>query len=61
MAKHDYKCIECGEVREVQVPITVAPVSLQSCDCGGIMRKVFEAPGIIFRGSGFYSTDSKKK
>lgn len=60
MPLHDYKCVECGEVREVHVPIQTAPASLQSCDCGGIMRKVFSAPGIIFKGSGFYSKDSRK-
>lgn len=60
MPLHDYKCVECDEVREVHVPIQSAPVSLQSCDCGGIMRKVFSPLGIIFRGPGFYRTDSRK-
>lgn len=60
MPLHDYKCVECGEVQEVHVPIQSAPASLRSCDCGGIMRKVFSAPGIIFRGAGWGGNYGKK-
>ena len=36
-------------------PLTVCPV------CGGELRKVFAAPAISFKGSGFYATDHGKK
>ncbi|HEY4850815.1 MAG TPA: FmdB family zinc ribbon protein [Streptosporangiaceae bacterium] len=35
-------------------PLTVCPV------CGGRLRKVFSAVGIVFKGSGFYRNDSRK-
>lgn len=35
---------------------------LTSCgSCGGTLRKVFHPAGIMFKGSGFYATDSRKK
>jgi len=34
-------------------PLTVCPA------CGGRLRKVFSAVGIVFKGSGFYRTDSR--
>jgi len=36
-------------------PLTVCPA------CGGALRKVFAAPAISFKGSGFYATDHGKK
>jgi predicted nucleic acid-binding Zn ribbon protein len=35
-------------------PLTVCPA------CGGRLRKVFSPVGIVFKGSGFYRTDSRK-
>jgi putative FmdB family regulatory protein len=57
---YQYTCTECGEpLEEVQKfsddPLTVCPV------CGGKLRKVFSAVGIVFKGSGFYRTDSRGK
>jgi putative FmdB family regulatory protein len=56
---YQYTCTECGEpLEEVQKfsddPLTVCPV------CGGKLRKVFSAVGIVFKGSGFYRNDSRK-
>jgi putative FmdB family regulatory protein len=57
MPKYDYQCGVCsisvefergfGEDRE------------PSC-CNQIMTRLWSSPGIIFNGSGFYSTDNKK-
>ncbi len=59
MPTYEYACTSCGEqVEKVQRfsddPLTVCPA------CGGTLRKVFSPVGIVFKGSGFYRTDSRK-
>jgi putative FmdB family regulatory protein len=55
---YQYTCTECGEPIEVVQKFTDAPLSV--CDtCGGRLRKVFSPVGIVFKGSGFYRTDSR--
>lgn len=58
MPTYQYTCTDCGEqVEAVQKfsddPLTVCP------HCGGKLRKVFSPVGIVFKGSGFYRTDSR--
>jgi putative FmdB family regulatory protein len=55
---YQYACTECGEqLEKVQKfsddPLTVCP------NCSGRLRKVFSPVGIVFKGSGFYRTDSR--
>jgi putative FmdB family regulatory protein len=55
---YQYACTECGEQTEMvqkfsDAPLTVCPA------CGGRLRKVFSPVGIVFKGSGFYRTDSR--
>jgi putative FmdB family regulatory protein len=55
---YEYTCAECGErLDAVQKfsdnPLTMCPV------CGGRLRKLFSPVGIVFKGSGFYRTDSR--
>jgi len=55
---YEYACAECGERLEAvqkfsDDPLTVCPA------CGGRLRKVFSPVGIVFKGSGFYRTDSR--
>ena len=58
MPTYDYRCKACGEELEVFQSFTDDP--LTTCDaCGGELRKLFGAPGIAFKGSGFYKTDSR--
>jgi putative FmdB family regulatory protein len=55
---YQYTCRECGEPLEAVQKFTDAP--LTECPaCGGRLRKVFSAVGIVFKGSGFYRTDSR--
>jgi putative FmdB family regulatory protein len=55
---YQYTCTECGEPLEAVQRFTDAP--LTECPaCGGRLRKVFSAVGIVFKGSGFYRTDSR--
>jgi putative FmdB family regulatory protein len=60
MPTYEYACTECGERTEVVQSISDAP--LTTCTvCGGRLRKVFSPVGIVFKGSGFYRTDSRGK
>ena len=58
MPKYEYACKSCGERLEVMQSFSDAP--LTECPaCGGPLRKVFSAPAITFKGSGFYRTDNR--
>jgi putative FmdB family regulatory protein len=60
MPTYEYACTECGNRLEVVQSISEAP--LTTCPvCGGALRKVFSPVGIVFKGSGFYRTDSRGK
>jgi putative FmdB family regulatory protein len=55
---YQYACTECGEPLEVVQKFS--DDSLTECPaCGGRLRKVFSPAAIVFRGSGFYRTDSR--
>ena len=58
MPTYQYTCTECGEPLEAVQKFTDAPLSVCPA-CGGRLRKVFSAVGIVFKGSGFYRTDSR--
>ena len=58
MPTYQYACTECGHRLEAvqsfsDEPLTVCP------ECAGRLRKVFNSVGIVFKGSGFYRTDSR--
>jgi putative FmdB family regulatory protein len=56
---YDYQCRSCGLTTEVIHSMTESGPSV--CDrCGGALRRVLYPTGIIFKGSGFYRTDSRK-
>ena len=60
MPTYEYACRECGQHLEVVQSFKDAP--LTTCGtCGGPLRKVFSAAGIIFKGSGYYVTDTRQK
>ncbi|NLM36996.1 MAG: FmdB family transcriptional regulator [Firmicutes bacterium] len=59
MPTYDYKCANCGRFEWFQKiteePLTVCP------HCGGeVQRQISRNVGIIFKGSGFYTTDNRK-
>jgi len=55
---YQYSCTECGEALEVQQSFSDDP--LTTCPaCQGRLRKVYNAVGVVFKGSGFYRTDSR--
>lgn len=58
MPVYDYKCDECGNRFERRQSFSDDPISV--CPkCGGRTRRVIHAPGIVFKGTGFYKTDSR--
>jgi len=55
---YDYQCRSCGVITEVvHSMLEDGPTSCERC--GGDLRRVVHAAGIIFKGSGFYKTDSR--
>ena len=58
MPTYQYTCNDCGHFLEAvqsfsDDSLTVCPA------CGGALRKVYNAVGVVFKGSGFYRTDSR--
>jgi putative FmdB family regulatory protein len=55
---YQYACTECGHFFEAVQ--SFSDDSLTVCpECDGRLRKVFNAVGVVFKGSGFYRTDSR--
>ena len=58
MPTYEYACTKCGESLEAVQSFSDAP--LTKCPaCKGKLRKVFSPVGVVFKGSGFYKTDSR--
>ena len=58
MPTYAYACTACGHRFEVQQSFSDA--ALTECpECDGRLRKLFNTVGIVFKGSGFYRTDSR--
>jgi putative FmdB family regulatory protein len=60
MPTYQYQCSACEHAFETfqsfsDEPLTVCP------ECKGEVRKVYSAVGVVFKGSGFYKTDSVAK
>ena len=58
MPTYQYSCTDCGHFFEAvqnfsEDSLTVCP------ECEGKLRKVFNAVGVVFKGSGFYRNDSR--
>jgi len=58
MPTYEYACTSCGDHLEVvqsfkDEPLTTCP------KCSGSLRKVYNPIGVVFKGSGFYKTDSR--
>lgn len=57
MPFYDYKCKDCKNKFEAFHAMTDS--STVCPKCGGKCQKIIKAPGVIYRGSGFYCTDNK--
>ena len=59
MAVYEYECENCGRRFERLQSMNDEPVRVCP-ECAGAVHKVFHPAGIIFKGSGWYITDSRK-
>ena len=60
MPTYQYACTDCGHAFEQFQ--TFSDDALTVCpECSGKLRKLFNAVGVVFKGSGFYRTDSRGK
>lgn len=60
MPTYQYRCTECGT--DLEAVQKFSDPALTECPtCQGSLRKVFNAVGVVFKGSGFYRTDSRPK
>lgn len=58
MPTYEYECQSCH--RRIEAVQRFTDSALTQCEyCGGELRKVFSAVGVVFKGSGFYKTDSR--
>jgi putative FmdB family regulatory protein len=56
---YSYACTECGNRFDVVQAFT--DDALTTCEqCSGRLRKLFNSVGVVFKGSGFYRTDSRE-
>ena len=59
MPTYSYACTECGNRFDVVQSFT--DDALTTCEqCSGRLRKLFNSVGVVFKGSGFYRTDSRE-
>ena len=59
MPTYSYACTECGNRFDVVQSFT--DDTLTTCEqCSGRLRKLFNSVGVVFKGSGFYRTDSRE-
>lgn len=60
MPTYQYQCRECNY--DFDVVQKFSDSALTQCpQCSGSLRKVFSPVGIVFKGSGFYSTENNTK
>lgn len=58
MPTYAYACKDCGHAFDIQQ--SFSDDSLTVCpECQGTLRKKFNSVGVVFKGSGFYRTDSR--
>lgn len=58
MPTYQYRCTECGHELEKFQSFHDDPL-VHCPECSGRLRKVFNAVGVVFKGSGFYRTDNR--
>lgn len=58
MPTYQYSCTECGHFHEAVQSFTDDALTVCPA-CEGRLRKVYNAVGVVFKGSGFYRTDSR--
>ena len=54
---YSWECMKCGEFIDREYKLSDEKPATIECECGGLMRRIFVAPAIKFKGEGFYSND----
>lgn len=57
MPTYEYRCHECKALLSIVRKIEEAQ-PFEKCVCGAMMQRVYTAPSVQFKGSGFYRTDN---
>ena len=58
MPTYEYACTKCGH--QFEAFQSFSDEALTACpDCKGEVQKVYSNVGVVFKGSGFYKTDSR--
>ncbi len=60
MPTYEYSCSDCGAALERRQRFDESPLT-QCPSCGGKLHRVYHAAGVIFKGSGWYCTDSRPR
>jgi putative FmdB family regulatory protein len=58
MPLYEYACASCDEHIEIRQRFSDSPLTTHD-GCGGALRRVLQPVGIVFKGSGWYVTDSR--
>lgn len=58
MPTYAYACKDCGHAFDIQQSFTDSTLTVCP-ECEGALRKKFNSVGVVFKGSGFYRTDSR--
>jgi putative FmdB family regulatory protein len=61
MPTYEYQCRKCGHLFEAFQSISEEPIKQCPVCPGPVRRLISSGAGLIFKGSGFYITDYKKK
>ena len=57
MPEYDYECSECEDIIVITRKMTDAEKEYFCTNCKGSVKRIFNSPGAIFKGGGFYSSD----
>ncbi|HZB19430.1 MAG TPA: FmdB family zinc ribbon protein [Blastococcus sp.] len=61
MPTYQYACTNPEGKHEFEVVQSFSDAPVSECpECGAPVRKVYGSVGVVFKGSGFYRTDSRK-
>jgi putative FmdB family regulatory protein len=59
MPLYDFSCTECGAKFEKNIPFQANPAHIACPKGHHAVRRLFSAPQVVFKGSGWYSTDHR--
>jgi putative FmdB family regulatory protein len=60
MPVYVYKCSSCSAIYEINRPVDSRDVPTDCGQCKSPLKRLFTAPAVAFKGSGFYHTDNRK-